>query len=761
MLVSCRCTFGPAFCPMYRFTLSLILIVLCTAEMCAQDSAPLSEDSISAMLSQWHALPEASVETVGLGAGARGMDEVPGALHVISPAELERYAFTDPLRVLRAVSGINIQEEEGFGLRPNIGLRGSGSERSARITLMEDGVLMAPAPYTAPAAYYFPSIARMQSIEVLKGSSQIAFGPQTAGGAINLVTAPIDENQPALVYRAERSGFGGHLQHLRWTEQWDGQAGVWGIQVEGLQFGSNGFKQLSSGLPTGFAKSDGLVKLRWSASEQRRIQQSFQVKAGVVNELSHETYAGLSEADFEENPYQRYTASERDAMEAQQNQAVLRHEVEVSDHWSFETDVYRTRFHRNWYKLDKYQDASGEKMSLTSLYETGATELLQSETAEGAALLLKANNRSYGAQGIQHRGTWKFGSSLSNQIVYGARLHEDWADRFQWRDAYRIASGQMALVEAGTHGSAGNRIDAARAFAGFVRATLRFDAWTLTPGLRSEHMVFERQDFGSDYNRLNAPDGRSNPVKVWLPGIGVTYEVPSGDHLFLGVHRGFIPPGSAPNTVAETSLNAELGFRWGREHSAGQLVVFHNAYDDLLGSDLTANGGLGTGDQFNGGAAVTSGVECEWAGELAPNAQRIALPLRLTYTYTQARFTSAFESNFGPWASVEQGDYLPYLSPHQGNAQLSLIRGKHALECNARYAAAMRIEAGQGALQSGESTDALTVLDVVLRSQLDERMNVYVGVNNVFNTTAVVAMRPAGLRPNMPRMLRMGLQVTL
>lgn len=689
------------------------------------------------------------------------MDEVPGALHVISPAELERYAFTDPLRVLRAVSGVNIQEEEGYGLRPNIGLRGSGSERSARITLMEDGVLMAPAPYTAPAAYYFPSVARMHSIEVLKGSSQIAFGPQTAGGAINLVTAPMDEHQPAVVYRMERSGFGGELQHLRVTEQWQTRAGSWGLQLEGLQFGSNGFKRLPSGLSTGFAKSDGVMKVRWTALESRRVQQSIQVKAGLVDELSHETYAGLSQADFELDPYQRYAASERDAMKAKQNQVVIRHEVQATERWSFETDVYRTRFHRNWYKLDAYQDPAGERMSLLALYENNATGLLQEETDEAAALILKANNRQYGAQGIQHRGTWKFGSAQAQQVVYGARIHEDWADRFQWRDAYRIVGGHMALMEEGTPGSAGNRIDAARAFAGFVRATVRTGRWIFTPGVRTERMEFSRSDYGSDFERTLSPNVRTNAVNVWLPGIGLTYELPTGDHVFLGVHRGFIPPGSAPNTTAETSLNMELGYRWSSAYSAGQVVVFHNAYDDLLGSDLTANGGLGSGDLFNGGAAVTSGIECEWAGELAPNAHRIALPLRLTYTYTLARFTSAFESDFGPWAEVAAGDFLPYLSPHQGNAQLSIIRGKHALEWNARYAAAMRVEAGQGAMEQAESTDALALLDVVFRSQWDERLNVYFGVNNAFNSVAVVAMRPAGLRPNMPRMLRMGLQITL
>ena len=124
----------------------------------------MENDSLNLMIQQWHSLPEASVQTIGLAAGAKGVDEVPGALHVIGQEELERYSYTDPLRVLRTVSGVNIQEEDGYGLRPNIGMRGSGTERSARITIMEDGILMAPAAYSAPAAYFFPSIARMQSI---------------------------------------------------------------------------------------------------------------------------------------------------------------------------------------------------------------------------------------------------------------------------------------------------------------------------------------------------------------------------------------------------------------------------------------------------------------------------------------------------------------------------------------------------------------------------------------------------------------------
>jgi Fe(3+) dicitrate transport protein len=123
--------------------------------------------------------------------------DVPGSAHVIDSEELETYLNADILRVLRSVPGVYIQEEEGFGLRPNIGIRGSGLDRSARIALLEDGVLVAPAPYAASSAYYFPTQRRMSAVEILKGPAAVAVGPRTTGGAMNMISTPIPDAMTA------------------------------------------------------------------------------------------------------------------------------------------------------------------------------------------------------------------------------------------------------------------------------------------------------------------------------------------------------------------------------------------------------------------------------------------------------------------------------------------------------------------------------------------------------------------------------------
>ena len=49
---------------------------------------------------------------------------------VVSKTELEQFNHTDIHRIVGRIPGVYISEEDGLGLRPNIGVRGTGSSLS-------------------------------------------------------------------------------------------------------------------------------------------------------------------------------------------------------------------------------------------------------------------------------------------------------------------------------------------------------------------------------------------------------------------------------------------------------------------------------------------------------------------------------------------------------------------------------------------------------------------------------------------------------
>ena len=114
---------------------------------------------------------------------------------VVSKTELEQFNHTDIHRIVGRIPGVYISEEDGLGLRPNIGVRGTGSSRMEKLNVMEDGILIAPAPYASPAAYYSPTAGRMEGIELRKGSTQIKHGPFTTGGSLNYISTSIPMKQ--------------------------------------------------------------------------------------------------------------------------------------------------------------------------------------------------------------------------------------------------------------------------------------------------------------------------------------------------------------------------------------------------------------------------------------------------------------------------------------------------------------------------------------------------------------------------------------
>lgn len=705
-------------------------------------------------------LPEAVVASVLLTSGLRGLKNVPGSAHYLSPLELETFSYTDISRVLGAVPGVNIQEEDGFGLRPNIGLRGSGSERSAKITVMEDGVLAAPAPYAAPAAYYFPTMGRMQAVEILKGSSQVRFGPYTTGGAINLISTSIPDRFSGMVDLLAGE-FGTRKLHA-WAG--DSHRNV-AYMVETFQLLSDGYKKLDNGDPTGFDKKDYLAKLRLNTGPSASIYQSLTFKIGQTTETSNETYLGLTNQDFEKTPYRRYAGSQMDLMKNEHQQYSMQHFAEFSSKLDLTTTAYYNKFHRNWYKLDKVVDGNGQSSGIASLLNDPVTyaeafSVVNGETSQNdEALQVKANNRSYKSNGIQT--VLGFRPSAAQTFDLGLRFHKDELDRFQWVDAYRMDNGVMELTKAGTPGTESNRIESATAFAAYLQYKLKIGQWTFIPGVRYENIELARKDYGkNDPERSgNSLSERSNQVNVFIPGVGATYQLNQQTAIFAGIHKGFTPPGSTEGTQPESSINYEAGLRYRKGVLSTQAVLFMNDYDNLLGADLAAAGGSGSGDLFNGGAAQTKGLELEVTYDLLGEKSGLGLPLHLSYTFTDAEFHNSFDSGFKGWGTVADGDELPYLAKHQLSLQAGFRCNKFSTNLQLRYQSDMRAAPGQGSIPTNELIQGFSVIDFSTQYQMNKQVALFFNINNLTDKVYAVARTPAGLRPGLPRMLLGGLKV--
>lgn len=677
-----------------------------------------------------------------------------GSAYYISPEEIRRLGYTDINRMLKAVPGVNMYEEDGFGLRPNISLRGTKAERSERISIMEDGVLAAPAPYSAPAAYYFPNVARMEAIEVLKGSSQVQYGPFTTGGAINLVSTPIPNSfsGKANISYGSKNTFKSHTSvGSSWKH--------FGYMVEYLRYQSDGFKKYEDHAAKGFKRNDIIAKIRVKTDHVKGVNHALELKFGYADENSDETYVGLSADDFKKTPFLRYAGSQMDKLKTDHRQWVATYLLTFSNKLKITTNAYYNYFHRNWYKLNDVRAGitSKEKRSIADVLVDPETniryfDILMGKTdREGEALLVRANNRTYRSRGIQTRAEYRFNlNEFFFDLEFGLRYHADEEDRFQWDDSYSMKNKKMVLFMEGIHGTNANRVTSANALAGYLLAKLRYDAWTVTAGLRYEDVDLLKKDYTkedlarSGKVRIETP----NHARVLIPGVGLHYQLMPAASVFFGIHKGFAPPSAELYQKPESSVNMELGTRVAIGNFRAELIGFYNNYSNMLGSDLAASGGAGTLEQFNVGEARVKGAEFLVQYQPLPKNCNVRLPLQVSYTYTDTEIRNSFESH--SWGNVVRGDEIPYIFKHALNMQLGIECKWFYANIGARYNSDMRTSPGQGTIAEREKVPANLIFDASLNVFVNKYLTVRLNAINLTNRVYLTSRHPAGLRAGHP-----------
>lgn len=720
------------------------------------------------LLGQVSLAQELNVEEVTILGSQEAARKIPGSAHFIGEEQLRQFAYSDVQRIVREVPGVSLQIEDGYGLRPNIGIRGVATERSGRITLLEDNVLIAPAPYSAPSAYYFPTMGRIAAVEVVKGPAAITQGPYTIGGALNMVSTPIpmETEGNLLTEVGEDSTYRVHAKYGGRSDN------GFGFLLEAHQWQSDGFQTIDrSSNNTGLDVSDFTAKLSYAPNGSPH---AVELKLQLANQDSNQSYLGLTDADFAGDAMRRYGLSELDNIETEHEQVILRYNYDVSANFSLSATAYNNTHYRNWFKtegIDLQGSASEADYSRTSwanvINAVNAGTAIDGVSAEqlqgildgsvdtpAGSLQLRSNNRDYFSRGIQFGGSWDgdFGGAM-HSLRFGLRLHEDEEDRFQRNDAYSQTNGKIALDYLGSAGGAGNRVQSAQALAFYVHDEISVGNWTLSPGLRYEDIDQDRVRYTGGAAR-NYRDSRENSTQVWLPGLGVSYQLTANWSLLGGAHKGFTAPTNSPGVDEEVAINYELGARFQDGSLSAEVIGFLSDYDNLLGQCTASSGSdCVIGDAFNGDAATVAGLEALLSADLSPNSA-YRLPLTLSYTRIDGEFDTAIaDTDF--FGTVEAGDPLPYLPENQLRVALGVEAGRWATYLSANYVDDVCVRAS---CEEFERTDDSLTIDVSASYQLSAALNLFARAENLTNTHDIMGRQPYGARPNKERTLSAGLR---
>jgi Fe(3+) dicitrate transport protein len=660
---------------------------------------------------------------------------LPGSVDVVDREMLDRANVMTTNEALRKIPGVNVRDEEGLGLRPNIGIRGLNPTRSNKVLLLEDGIPLTYAPYGDNASYYHPPIERFERIEVFKGGAQIGYGPQTISGLVNYITPAPPSRSAGAVHLAggNRAYFNGHANY-------GNTIGNTGFLFDYMRKQGDGSREnLHSDL------NDVNLKLTHS----RGTKQVWTLRSNYYSEDSNITYSGLRQSEWEANP--RANPFKNDFFYVDRYGTSVTHGYTLNGNVALTTNAYFTSFRRHWWRQSSN---SGQRPNRAAEASCGGMANLNTTCG------IEGRLRQYYTVGVEprlrvhHRA---FG--MMGEADFGVRVHFEQQNRRQENGTTPTArSGQ--LVE--------HNLRSNQAYSTFALNRFLFGDWTVTPGVRVEHVRFERTN---QLPSANGATGNTDLTQV-IPGIGVSHTIGSRVTTFAGVHRGFAPPrtedvigvnGGVIDLDSELSWNYEVGAR--TELARGVRVdgtFFRMDYENQIVQASLA-GGVGA-TLTNGGSTLHQGMEVVGRIDSAPMLDTMHnVSLRLAYTHVPvAKYTGVRFSNIPGFATTSiSGNRLTY-APEQiltfgvGYAQPSgldlLLEVVHMSD---QFGDDLNTVAGTADGQRGV-IPAYTILNSAVNYDLG-RATVFFTIKNLLNDTFIVD-RARGILPGMPRLLQVGVR---
>ena len=670
---------------------------------------------------------EAAVdEVVVVGEQPGAQRQLPGSATTIGAAAIERAQPYDLGEMLRRIPGVTARQEEGAGMRLDVGVRGLDPGRSRRLLVLVDGIPEAANPYTEPDLLVAPVVERMRGIEVLRGSGSLLQGPQTIGGVLNLRTIGAPDRATARVeVQGGDAGFRKVLGRL-------GDAGA------GYRYVVQAVRRQGDGVRgEAFSTDDVLGKLVVDTPRGGTLT----ARLGFLAREAASADVGLTSAQFAASPRRPLLAPD-DRVHGRKADVALTLEQPLRD-GRLQVLAYAYETRRAWRRQAYARQPSPDE----------AYTRIAGSPGDASRIYFvdrwSVQDRSYQVAGLEPRVELHArGGGLAHTILVGGRVLVE-----------HTSGRQETTVGASEHGSLLS-LDARHAvgLAAYAIDRIAVGSWlTVAPGVRVEHLSFRRSASwqGGAAVDLSEP----GEVTAVIPGVGLIVGS-ARRHVFAGSHVGFSPPraagavsprGETRELSAERSLHHEVGARavWpGRARA--ELTAFLTSFQNQLVADPSD---LGTG-LTDGGATRSLGVEAAGEVLVARLASGPALTLGGRLSLDRATFAGG----------TNEGNRVPYAPALTAGlvADIDVVAGVHVQGAWSHTGAQFSDAANTVAVDATGRVGRLPAHDTLdLTARYDHArsgLGASLSVKNALDQPAVISRRPEGIAVGGLRQVLLGLR---
>lgn len=546
-----------------------------------------------------HTLREVNITSTGVKGEIK---DIPGTVYMIDSKQIQESGAQSIGQIITRVPGTNYLDEDGRGLKPNIGLRGLDPLRNRNLLVLMDGKFpIGMTYYGDPASYYMTPVQDIDKIEVIKGASPVLYGGYSVGGVINLITKKgtfLPQTKADLSY--------GSFNTLNLQLSTSGNNGKFNYMVSGLRRQGDGFRERSK-----FEINDFTINLGTNIDSTSELS----VYLNGFSENS-QTPGGLTQTQYDSAMTQSQHPA--DQFYSKRFSAAISYKKIYKKYHSFSSSLYGNYFQRDWWIAYKNPTNNGYLRDIHALGNVSDYQFTKDVLGR------------------------------KNSLIAGFRIHTDRLDDIN------IAG---ATQDARTGKTAGNNINTS-----FIYEAYIYDEFnvvknlTFAPGIRYSNISYKRSNF------IDARTDKMNTAAFVYSG-GLIYKLLDHSRVYATVSRGFQPPtlnaavnpGNIDKGVdlkPETSMNYEVGFRtdpleWLSLNASIYRMDFTNKIISESGINKNVGGsyhrgveaelelGAWKGISFFANGAVqkatfTTGTD---SGKILPNAPQQMLSMGIRYKF--------------------------------------------------------------------------------------------------------------------------------